>query len=285
MSDEIEKIAENMNPMFNTEQEFHVITKNNKEDNFNVYTILSTSDKENIETMKKIKELINIPSKKGYLETIEDTFGIGFNILSIFSFSFIMFNLLYLFKEEDDNTNDDNDDDNDEVVEGFIIEDKPKFIQDYKDILMYIHLGFAGFHLLSLLYYFIINRGKKNVEQSGGLLGIPSFSESKDKVGQLAKDTAQRAIASKETASEWFGTQKENITSTKVRASEWFKDTGNNINASLTTMKGYDFKYDFKSSFIRIIKIAMHLILFVLHLKYIIDHSDIFNDIHLFRSL
>lgn len=289
MSDEIDKIAENMNPMFNTEQEFHVITKNNKEDNFNVYTILSTGDTENIEKLNEIKEIVKVPdsSKVGTLKKIYNLFVIflgNINIIfSIISFSFLMFMYLYLFKEEDDN---ENDDDNNEVVEGFIIEDKPKFIQDYKDILLYIHLGFAGFHLLSLLYYFIINRGKKNVEQSGGVWGIPSFSESKDKVSQIAKDTAERAIASKEIASGWLKDKRastsESFSKSKVRASEWFKGAGDNINASLKDS-------DFKTSFIRIItsfiRIAMHLILFVFHLKYIIDHLDIFNNIHLFRLL
>ena len=265
MSDEIEKIAENMNPMFNAEQEFHVITKNNKEDNFNLYTILSTGDNVNIEKLNEIKEIIKVSDRKvGTFKKIYNYLVILFGniniICSIFSFIFLMF-YLYLFKE--------NDNDNDEVEEGFIIEDKQKFIKDNKDILLYINLGFAGFHLLSLLYY-LRNIHKERKDNR-------SLEDENEKIKEYSRMKGRREAAGSDLPlqaggfwgiGDWMSDKKE-------KTGALMRDQKDTLNASYYNMRATVNDEDFKGSLIRVFKILIHLVLFIGQIYFIMNNYEI----------
>ncbi len=118
----------------------------------------------------------------------------------------------------------------------------------------------AGLHLLSLIYYFIINRRDKNktdnIEQSGGLLGMSSLSESKEK----ARDFLS---SKKEKASGWFSNKKEGI-------SESYQNLKN-----LKSLK----KENISASFKRILKIIFHLVLLSIHIYLTMNYSESVRDI------
>lgn len=289
---EIDKIAENMNPMFNTKQEFHVITKNNKEDNFNVYTILSTGETENIEKLQQIKEIIQVADSttEGTLKKISNVFKSIFGnlntILLILSLLFFILSAFYLSKEANNENNEN--DENDQETEPFVVEDIKDTIQDTiqdnKNIIGYIHSVFAGLHLLSLIYYFYQNRkNKKALEYEDNKL--EDFKRSSRGGRRNAMDQSggidmNYLSDSKEKASAWFSGE-------KAKASSWFGDKKAGANASYSNLKetAIQLHQGDKSSFKNVMKIIAHFILLILHTYYALKYLEVFSNVPLFHMV